>query len=120
MIDLAAPAKILKVGQRDLASADRGSSSNSPRPAPGISPTVAEQARACRPQNRPRTASPHRARQRPAAANDKPMVVIDPGHGGVDMGAAGKHGEMEKDVVLEFARALRDKIQETGRARALY
>lgn len=52
----------------------------------------------------------------PAAA-DKPLVVIDPGHGGVDMGAASKHGELEKTIVLEFAGALKAKIEEKGRLR---
>ena len=42
---------------------------------------------------------------------DKPVLVIDPGHGGVDMGATGKHGEQEKTIVFEFARALQAKIE---------
>jgi N-acetylmuramoyl-L-alanine amidase len=50
-----------------------------------------------------------------AAPSDKPVVVIDPGHGGVDMGATGKHGEQEKAIVFEFARALAAKIEEGGR-----
>ncbi|WP_281804712.1 N-acetylmuramoyl-L-alanine amidase [Methylocystis echinoides] len=50
-----------------------------------------------------------------AAPSDRPVVVIDPGHGGVDMGATGKHGEQEKAIVFEFARALAAKIEEGGR-----
>lgn len=49
------------------------------------------------------------------APSDKPVVVIDPGHGGVDMGASGKHGEQEKAIVFEFARALFAKIEAGGR-----
>lgn len=48
-----------------------------------------------------------------------PIVVVDPGHGGIDMGATSKSGEQEKAIVLEFARRLADKINGTGRYRAV-
>jgi len=54
----------------------------------------------------------------PAAAG-KPVVVIDPGHGGVDMGATGKHGELEKQIVFDFARTLAAKIEARGKAHAI-
>ncbi len=38
-------------------------------------------------------------------------VVIDPGHGGHDMGAVGPDGIMEKDVNLAVARELRSYLQ---------
>lgn len=38
------------------------------------------------------------------------IIVIDAGHGGVDPGAIGENGTKEKDVVLEYARALRAKL----------
>lgn len=53
-----------------------------------------------------------------AKAAYKPTIVIDPGHGGHDTGAE-KHGTIEKDVVLAFAKVLRDKIEKTGRYRVL-
>lgn len=53
-----------------------------------------------------------------AKAAYKPTIVIDPGHGGYDTGAE-KHGTIEKDVVLAFAKVLRDKIEKTGRYRVL-
>lgn len=40
-------------------------------------------------------------------------IVIDPGHGGIDSGAVSPWGTLEKDVVLEFALALADKLRET-------
>lgn len=40
-------------------------------------------------------------------------IVIDPGHGGIDSGAVSPWGTLEKDVVLEFARALAAKLGET-------
>lgn len=59
---------------------------------------------------------PQRA-QKPAekaAKSYKPIIVIDPGHGGNDSGAV-KNGAVEKDVVLAFAKVLRDKLEATGR-----
>nr|WP_293294589.1 N-acetylmuramoyl-L-alanine amidase [Allomuricauda sp.] len=34
----------------------------------------------------------------------KPIVIIDPGHGGPDSGAVGTNGVLEKDVVLDIAK----------------
>jgi len=48
------------------------------------------------------------------AANRKPVIVIDPGHGGVDPGAIGKGGTREKDVVLAFANELHDVLEAKG------
>ncbi|HEU4617562.1 MAG TPA: N-acetylmuramoyl-L-alanine amidase [Gammaproteobacteria bacterium] len=39
------------------------------------------------------------------------VVVIDPGHGGDDPGASGRHGVLEKDVVLAIARRLTDELK---------
>lgn len=41
------------------------------------------------------------------------IVVVDPGHGGKDPGATGKHGTHEKDVVLAIGRMLREKLNRT-------
>ncbi|WP_455481333.1 N-acetylmuramoyl-L-alanine amidase [Bartonella sp. B12(2025)] len=38
-------------------------------------------------------------------------VVLDPGHGGIDGGARGITGILEKDVTLAFARVLRDELK---------
>ncbi|UNF29874.1 N-acetylmuramoyl-L-alanine amidase family protein [Bartonella krasnovii] len=38
-------------------------------------------------------------------------VVLDPGHGGIDGGARGVTGVLEKDVTLDFARALQEELQ---------
>ena len=45
----------------------------------------------------------------------RPLIVLDAGHGGIDSGAVGRGGALEKDVVLEFTRLLREKLRETGR-----
>ncbi|MDI4640626.1 N-acetylmuramoyl-L-alanine amidase [Rhodoblastus acidophilus] len=46
--------------------------------------------------------------------SEKPVVVIDPGHGGVDTGALSKHHAIEKFIVLDFAKALGAKLTASG------
>jgi N-acetylmuramoyl-L-alanine amidase len=50
-----------------------------------------------------------------ATSDSRPVVVIDPGHGGIDNGTQASTGEMEKDLVLAFAVALRDRIEQDGK-----
>ena len=48
----------------------------------------------------------------------RPIVLIDPGHGGPDGGAPGVSGQVrEKDLTLIFSRELRDLLAERGRVR---
>ena len=48
----------------------------------------------------------------------RPIVVLDPGHGGRDPGAKGVSGTAtEKDLTLVLARELRDELAERGRVR---
>jgi len=49
------------------------------------------------------------------SADAKPIVVLDPGHGGVDPGASSPNGVNEKDIVLQFAERLKEKLVATGR-----
>jgi N-acetylmuramoyl-L-alanine amidase len=49
--------------------------------------------------------------------DDRPLVVLDPGHGGIDNGTRGSGGELEKDVVLAFAQTLREKLESSGKFR---
>jgi N-acetylmuramoyl-L-alanine amidase len=56
----------------------------------------------------------------PAAPPDsRPVVVIDPGHGGLDNGTRSGGEVMEKDLVLGFALALRDRIEKNGKYRVV-
>ena len=55
--------------------------------------------------------------ERKAAGDPRPLVVIDPGHGGIDNGTKAASGEMEKTIVLEFSLMLRDKLERTGKYR---
>lgn len=45
----------------------------------------------------------------------RPLVVIDPGHGGIDSGAEAANGIKEKDIVLAFALKLQQLLVESGR-----
>jgi N-acetylmuramoyl-L-alanine amidase len=49
----------------------------------------------------------------------RPIVVLDPGHGGIDTGTRAASGETEKTVVLDFALMLRDKLEKTGKYRVV-
>jgi N-acetylmuramoyl-L-alanine amidase len=56
----------------------------------------------------------------PASGNDpRPIIVIDPGHGGIDNGTKSASGVTEKSIVLEFALGLRDRLEKTGRYRVV-
>ena len=51
-----------------------------------------------------------------AAAPKKagPVIVVDPGHGGVETGAVGPSGLQEKDVTLDLARRLASRLGRDG------
>ncbi len=51
-------------------------------------------------------------RRRQAPSLPSTILVIDPGHGGVEEGAIGPGGSREKDVTLELARRLRQALQD--------
>ncbi|MCT4655251.1 MAG: N-acetylmuramoyl-L-alanine amidase [Cohaesibacter sp.] len=43
-----------------------------------------------------------------------PVVVLDPGHGGIDTGAVSSRGIQESKLVLKFAKALKKRLEEEG------
>lgn len=53
-----------------------------------------------------------------AAKAFRPIIVVDPGHGGHDSGAK-KNGAVEKEVVLAFSKVLRDKLEASGHYRVI-
>lgn len=53
------------------------------------------------------------------AANRRPVVVIDPGHGGVDPGAIGVSGVHEKTLTLMMAKQVKETMERYGRYRVV-
>ena len=54
-----------------------------------------------------------------ASGDPRPLIVVDPGHGGIDSGTKSGSGQDEKDVVLAFGLMLRDKLEKTGKYRVV-
>jgi N-acetylmuramoyl-L-alanine amidase len=51
-------------------------------------------------------------------ADQRPVIVIDPGHGGIDNGTQAG-GEIEKNLVLAFGLALRERLESSGKYRVV-
>jgi len=113
VIDLAAPAKILKAESQPAGSGARLVIELAPTEAATFAAAAADYARAV-------AAEPEKPAEAAAQGpTDKPVVVIDPGHGGVDMGASSPTGVLEKNVVFDFARTLQEKIEAGGRLKVV-
>jgi N-acetylmuramoyl-L-alanine amidase len=110
VVDLARPATIVR--------AESEGSEKAPRLAIELEPTDAARfAAAAAAHARP--TAPAETAAAPPQPGDKPVLVIDPGHGGVDVGATGAHGEQEKTIVLDFARLLKTKLEASGKLRVV-
>lgn len=60
---------------------------------------------------------PSRTASNPPSSSNKgrrPVVVIDPGHGGEDPGAISKGGLQEKNVVLSISREVKKRLEAMG------
>jgi N-acetylmuramoyl-L-alanine amidase len=80
-------------------------------PGPASPSNPAASAAAASPRNQPSPAS--------GGKTDRLVIVaLDPGHGGEDPGAVGPGGTREKDVVLQIAQRLRDRINQQPNMRA--
>jgi N-acetylmuramoyl-L-alanine amidase len=55
----------------------------------------------------------------PSPPDTRPVIVIDPGHGGIDNGTQAGGDVMEKNLVLGFGLALRDRIEKSGKYRVV-
>jgi N-acetylmuramoyl-L-alanine amidase len=115
VIDLGGPAKILRAAVEpaadagkarlviELAKTDRATFQSAAR--------KAVLAAAGEPQ--PKVAS-NPAKDPAETSGNLPVVVVDPGHGGIDSGAM-VDGLVEKDIVFDFAKVLAEKLRATGR-----
>ncbi len=63
----------------------------------------------------PRVPAPRVQEPAPTTTSGLPVVVIDPGHGGIDSGAIGKDGTLEKDITLKFALELARQLKAGGK-----
>jgi len=63
-------------------------------------------------------AEPAKEPSKPAVVDSRPLIIIDPGHGGIDNGTQAS-GESEKNLVLAFGLALRDRIEKSGKYRVV-
>ena len=55
----------------------------------------------------------------PKRTSEKMVVVIDPGHGGIDAGAVAAGGLLEKDLTLKFAQELARQLQRSNDVEAV-
>ena len=91
------------------------------KPLPGISPVPGKLADKLPPVQAAITKPPADipATQNANGKTDRLIIVaLDPGHGGEDPGAIGPGGTREKDVVLQIALRLRDRINQQPNMRA--
>jgi N-acetylmuramoyl-L-alanine amidase len=72
-----------------------------------------------RQEGKPQEASPSAPADKPRGSQRPFIVVLDPGHGGEDPGAIGPGGTREKDVVLQVALLLRERINARADMRAV-
>ena len=129
VFDLTGPAKIAKSyvleaanGQPprlvlELEEVDRTAfvQSLAPENRPELRPAIAEANAAAAGADAPAAPKPA-----PGPPDKRPVVVIDPGHGGVDNGTQAGGGDiMEKNLVLGFGLALRDRIEKSGKYRVV-
>lgn len=55
----------------------------------------------------------------PRRSDSKRVVVIDPGHGGIDPGTTGVTGQLEKRITLAVAKEVARQLRATGRYRVV-
>jgi N-acetylmuramoyl-L-alanine amidase len=55
----------------------------------------------------------------PPDGDQRPVIVIDPGHGGIDEGTHAPNGVTEKAIVLDFGNRLRERLERSGKYRVL-
>jgi N-acetylmuramoyl-L-alanine amidase len=100
------PRLVLELEETDAASFKQAIAAQS---APALKSSISETNAMASPPVVPKPATP---------PDPRPVVVIDPGHGGIDNGTrAGE--ETEKNLVLAFGLALRDRLEKSGKYRVV-
>ena len=104
------PRLVLELEETDLATFKQVLAAETPQLKPAITDQTAAVAS-------PEVA-PVQATKPAPPADSRPVVVIDPGHGGVDNGTRAGD-ETEKNLVLAFGLALRDRLEKNGKYRVV-
>jgi N-acetylmuramoyl-L-alanine amidase len=65
------------------------------------------------------SAAPPPSQPQSQSSDPRPLIVLDPGHGGLDTGTKAPSGELEKDIVLDVAKRLRALLEKSGKYRVL-
>jgi N-acetylmuramoyl-L-alanine amidase len=95
-------------------------SASAPSAVPPVVVAAASASAAASAPSSPATAAPTKPALKKGNSVDRLIVVaIDPGHGGEDPGAVGPTGLREKDVVLQVALQLRDRLNALPGMRAM-
>jgi N-acetylmuramoyl-L-alanine amidase len=140
VIDLAGPAKVansyvldsangqpprlvLELEEVDRATFAQTQQTQGAQQGPGQGADVRPETKPATPDSHVAVAGPQTvpapAPPQPAAPPDpRPVIVIDPGHGGVDNGTQ-SGTEVEKNVVLAFGLALRERLEKSGKYRVV-
>jgi N-acetylmuramoyl-L-alanine amidase len=66
-----------------------------------------------------RVEAPPSSKPQASSSDNRPLVVLDPGHGGIDTGTEAPSGETEKMIVLDFAQRLRERLEKAGKYRVI-
>jgi len=120
-----APARlVIDLVRTDRATFDSDRKKRSQEAADRLGDKIASLARLDPPETPPSPvvprARPKRADRADGSKPSKPrrrVIVLDPGHGGVDPGALSHRGTSEKTVVFKFAQVLAEHLTKTGRYR---
>ena len=108
---------VLEFSQVDRATFDQSlQSASQPQLRPAIADAVNTASSAAATQNGQNNNDSKPAETPPA--DRRPVIVIDPGHGGIDNGTQA-NGQSEKSLVLAFGLALRDRIEKSGKYRVV-
>lgn len=104
------PRLVLELEETDLATFKQVQAAQTPQ----LKPAITDQTAAIGP---PQVA-PVQTTKPAAPPDSRPVIVIDPGHGGIDNGTR-SGDEMEKNLVLAFGLALRDRLEKSGKYRVV-
>jgi N-acetylmuramoyl-L-alanine amidase len=116
VIDLTAPARIERAASEAVPGKGQHLVIELARSDDASFAAAAQAARAAQPAA---MAAPQALPQNAGSADVKPVIVLDPGHGGIDPGAMGGPGIVEKNIVFDFATELAAKLEAGGRYKVL-